>query len=505
LECPKQCCKSQFDRAKHGQVNQTNSMAHSTTQIIAQHTEFIKGNNIDPDSPSYLWCLPLENNAKHFQTNMIWAYNANANNNQSEEFMPIKKLKDSLILLINQLPVIAGTIGAEDSSGNLQLNVNNQGVLWAEASMSAPLEDFLPNRFSRYKPENSYALDYTALNSLELQQRPISYKPSEPILSLQLTRFSCHSLVIAVSGQHALFDGSAMGQFMIYWAQLAMTGQLTGQINWADRSFLMKLPEELKLAQEPKKPRFINYIKREELPAWNPPSTKGNPTSRIIHFPAGEIENLKKAACSAPCSHEKKENPVYLSSYDVLYAHFIHSIYSVQAKLAPGTYSDPSKSIIIAQAFNGRKAFGFNSEKNYFGQLAFWLGGEIRLSALINLQELAAFIHFMHSTQNRAELAEFNRWIIPKGKLGYSENHLLSDFMGRDFHISSWAKGRYYSADFGWGQPDFCGPTSHLIPKVILVLDSANNRANEPAAYDIVLRLDEAEYEELMKIIHKYK
>lgn len=43
--------------------------------IKIEYSEYIKGDNIPPSTPSSLWLLPIENNTKLFSTNIIWVYN----------------------------------------------------------------------------------------------------------------------------------------------------------------------------------------------------------------------------------------------------------------------------------------------------------------------------------------------------------------------------------------------------------------------------------------------
>lgn len=481
---------------------------NNTIDIKIESSEYIKGNNIPSSTPSSLWLLPIESNVKLVNTNMTWTYNTKTfkENNKLEEFISLKKLKEALILLINEICILGGTIGLEDDKGNVKINLNNQGILWIEAKANKELDSVIPNRYVRYNSSNNYSLDCFTLNSYKFNSREVIYKTGEPIISIQITQFTCNSILISLSGQHCLFDGSTMGQFMNYWGELVKTGKINAKFNWKDRSFLMNLPEDLYKISEKKikKPRFINYYKKNEYPQWSwkpDQSTDKKFINRIIYFTQEEIENLKKLATIS-----QENNKEFLSSYDVLYAHFIHCIYLVQSKLNPNKYNNKIKGINIAQNYSGRNKFGFNFNNNHFGAFAFWLNGEVSYEIINNFSKLAYFIHNMHSSQTKENLIEYNSWLIPLGSIGYYENHVINDIVDKDFHISSWAKGNYYSAEFIEGiQPDYAGPSNLYLPKIMLLLDAANNKETNKKEYEVMLGLYENEYEELMKIIHKYK
>lgn len=470
--------------------------------IKIEYSEYIKGDNIPPSTPSSLWLLPIENNTKLFSTNIIWVYNVKniKKNDKLEDFISVKKIKEALILLINEISIISGTIGYEDDKGNIKINLNNQGILFLEAKSDKELDDIIPNRYTRYNKD--YDLDYFNSNSLKFNSKEVKYKVGEPIISIQITKFICNSIIISLSGQHCLFDADTMGQFMKCWTEIVKTGSIKNKINWNNRNFLMKLPDDLyKFSKKDiKKPFSINYYKKNVFPQQSStPLINKKIINRIIHFTQQEIENLKKEAIKF------NENKKFLSSYDVIYAYFIHCIYLIQMKLNPNKY-DKDELINISQAYNGRNKFGFNFNNNYFGSFAFWLNDKISHEKINNFSELAYFIHDMHFLQTKENLYNCNLWLIPSGNIGYYENYLINDMVDKDFHISSWAKGNHYSVEFIEGiQPDYVGPSNPCPIKIMILLDCANNKENNKTEYDMMLGLYEDEYEELMKIIHKYR
>lgn len=402
--------------------------------IKIEYSEYIKGDNIPPSTPSSLWLLPIENNTKLFSTNIIWVYNVKniKKNDKLEDFISVKKIKEALILLINEISIISGTIGYEDDKGNIKINLNNQGILFLEAKSDKELDDIIPNRYTRYNKD--YDLDYFNSNSLKFNSKEVKYKVGEPIISIQITKFICNSIIISLSGQHCLFDADTMGQFMKCWTEIVKTGSIKNKINWNNRNFLMKLPDDLyKFSKKDiKKPFSINYYKKNVFPQQSStPLINKKIINRIIHFTQQEIENLKKEAIKF------NENKKFLSSYDVIYAYFIHD---------------------------------------------------------------------MHFLQTKENLYNCNLWLIPSGNIGYYENYLINDMVDKDFHISSWAKGNHYSVEFIEGiQPDYVGPSNPCPIKIMILLDCANNKENNKTEYDMMLGLYEDEYEELMKIIHKYR
>jgi hypothetical protein len=489
-------------------------------QITKEFSQFIKGDKLPLSTPALIQCSPVETIVKSMTTNILWAYN---NLNLNEQFMPVDTLKLALTKLINEIPILAGQISEEDEAGNVHIAVNNTGVVWTEAHVEATLDSIIPHRFARY-PELSatellHSVDYSALNSLSLTS-PLSYGLNQPMLSLQLTRFHCDSLVIALSSQHVLFDGSSAGQLIAAWAEITTKGYLANKIAWEDRSFL-DFSEENKAEIPP--PQFINYSKQElqqdeRNGAQQPPRAQQQKrgfrseiqrnfeepvVAKLLHFTAEEVASIK-----AEASRELGEEQ-WISSFDALYAHMIISLHHCQADEAHSMHGAQELNYNITLPYNGRRLLGFNDSHNFFGSLAFFLRASVPSSLFSrqHLSLLAQLIHCIHNTQSALSLGRFCDFLRPKKGQKYSEISQIGDVLGRDYYCTAWNKAKLYgNSDFGWGKADYCGPTKYLLRKMMIFMDSAveneENWANQ-GGVDVLLGLEERKWTKLAQILRK--
>ncbi|XP_057955301.1 agmatine hydroxycinnamoyltransferase 1-like [Malania oleifera] len=99
----------------------------------------------------------------------------------------------------------AGRLGKNDQ-GNLVILLNDEGVRFIEASVDDSLNQVMPLR-----PSASLLSLHPNLKGGE--------NVIEELVQVQLTRFSCGSLVVGFTAHHLVADGHATSNFLVAWGQ----------------------------------------------------------------------------------------------------------------------------------------------------------------------------------------------------------------------------------------------------------------------------------------------
>lgn len=137
---------------------------------------------------------------------MIWIYQNTAAKSQ-DEFMPSMELQSTLSETLNHFPILAGRI-TEDSHGNATVHLTNEGVLFTEAQCpEQPLGFFLS------RSEDDEEFDYANINASDLDV-PVAKDWTGPMVSIQITRLQCNSVILAVSTFHCLMDAQSVADFI---------------------------------------------------------------------------------------------------------------------------------------------------------------------------------------------------------------------------------------------------------------------------------------------------
>ncbi|OMO60848.1 Transferase [Corchorus capsularis] len=105
----------------------------------------------------------------------------------------------------------AGRFRINEGSGKLEIDCNNQGVVFVSAVADSKLEEL--GRLHEYK---------TCYENLVPVLFPEASDVSEnPIAVIQITRFACGGIAIGFGGSHALFDGIGAFNFLSSWAHIS--------------------------------------------------------------------------------------------------------------------------------------------------------------------------------------------------------------------------------------------------------------------------------------------
>ncbi|KAL6900693.1 hypothetical protein ACP4OV_005369 [Aristida adscensionis] len=132
---------------------------------------------------------------------------------------PAKNIKRALAEALVHYYPIAGRLAssaAGDGNGDLSIACTNEGVQFVAASASCTLADagLVDSPFTAALATD-LAVDPSPASGGGCRRR------ADPLLSMQVTEFSCGGFVVGTTSDHAVADGEGMAQFMTAVGELA--------------------------------------------------------------------------------------------------------------------------------------------------------------------------------------------------------------------------------------------------------------------------------------------
>ncbi|KAF5751585.1 agmatine coumaroyltransferase-2-like [Tripterygium wilfordii] len=212
-------------------------------------------------------------------------------------------------------------------------------------------------------------------------------KGVEELMQVQLTRFSCGSLVVGFSSHHQVADGYSTSRFLVAWGR-ACRGLDIGAPPIYDRSFFTPrnppiIEFEHKGAEYTIKKDDINYDHHKN-------DTLGAEEVVVVqkfHFTLNFLNKLRSKASSSIESTNENPNKPY-SKFVSLLAHLWRAI-----TRARGLTGVQKTSVRIA--VNGRRRLKPRVPDEYFGNVVLWAFPTARAKDLLNqpLQYATKIIH----------------------------------------------------------------------------------------------------------------
>ncbi|XP_077242926.1 tryptamine hydroxycinnamoyltransferase 1-like [Tasmannia lanceolata] len=244
-------------------------------------------------------------------------------------------LKEGLIKTLAHFPTLVGRFGETDDNGLpciLFGRGKSRGALFVEAKVDENLENYLP-----LEP------------SLDMKSFYPPTEEAKTLIQVQLNRFACGGLVIAITAHHWVADGQSMGNFFTAWGR-CVRGLDVAPLPVYDQSMLA--------------PR---HPPRCEFEFWG---VEFAPLSLISHSydeaPLEfnpDIRNILVHYSKEFISTKLKGQLLHkYSTFELLLAHLWRKI-----TVARGL--DPMELTQIRVAVNGRQRLSPPAPKEYFGNL----------------------------------------------------------------------------------------------------------------------------------------
>ncbi|GAA0156612.1 acetyltransferase [Lithospermum erythrorhizon] len=320
----------------------------------------------------------------------------------------------------------AGRFG-KDKDGEKIILLNDEGVKFIEASVDAPLDE--TTTLEPFSP------------TLEMLH-PSTKDDVDELAQVQLTRFSCGSLLVGWVSHHLVADAQSGSSFLAAWGQSARGVEIS-QIPLIDRNNLFAPREVPQFDQF--EHRGVEYMDKS---LKHDPSTYSALADQIlvhkVRYPKEFIAKLKSNASS----QLGDENRPY-STFESLVSHVWRTITKARGL-------DEDVTTYVKISVNGRMRIKPNIP-NYFGNLVLWALPTSTVKDLINepISYAAKLIHDSLAKMNDEYFASFIDFANYKVK----EEELIPtvDIKKRVYTpnviVDSWLKFPFYDLDFGTGFP----------------------------------------------------
>ncbi|RZC93701.1 hypothetical protein C5167_016331 [Papaver somniferum] len=355
-------------------------------------------------------------------------------------------------LILSEYREWAGRLG-EDEDGQFVIQLNDEGMRFVEASADCTLDQAIP---------------FTVSTLLELSS---SFKGVKELALVQLTRFTCGSLVLSFSSNHIVADGVFVSQFMIAWAQACRGMEIHPRPVHERNIFVPRNPCDIKVDHT-----SVEIARRKiNEDSTMLPYSKDDLVHQILHFAPEFIAKIKNKASSSSLSCEDV-NGGYSSRYstfECLVAHLWRVITRVRGL-------GESDTTYVRISVNGRRRLRPRVPNEYFGNLVLSAFPETQGKNLFDesLSHTAAVIHDAVAKVNDEY---FKSFVDFANKNQHDENLMpkkVADmkvpFMWPNLEVQSWLGFPFNDVDFGVGKPSIFMPSFdpfegeiYLVPSVV--------------------------------------
>ncbi|OIT39750.1 PREDICTED: agmatine hydroxycinnamoyltransferase 1-like [Nicotiana attenuata] len=316
----------------------------------------------------------------------------------------------------------AGRIG-RDENGNRVVFLNDEGVRFIEASVNATLDEVLP-----LKPSPSL-----------LKLHP-GMKDVVELIQVQVTRFTCGSVMVGFTGHHMIADGHAASNFFVAWGQACRGVEIT------------PLPLHDRAIFHPRNPPLIefNHVgaefmskslnKKEFIKLEN---TEKNIIVHKVHF---TLEFLGKLKANASFMNGKTKT---YSTFESLVAHLWRVITKAREL-------DGSQNTQIRISVDGRRRVVPRVADEFFGNIVLWAFPTSKVRDLVN-EPLHYATKIIHDAITKVDDKYFKSFIdfanhkVTEDLIPTAD--MKKDTLCPNLEVDSWLRFPFYDLDFGTGCP----------------------------------------------------
>lgn len=330
--------------------------------------------------------------------------------------------------------------------GRLQLHCNAQGATLFEAKSDAKLQDLGDFESTHQIVQHlSPKFDYDSSKIEEI-----------PLISAQLTRFSCGGLTLGIAICRVITDGAAVSGFMNSWAKLARGINLgVSDMPFLDRTLL----DSMKLNGT--EPRF-DHVEFQPHPVWERKSEgkseMGMAKAVILKLTRDQVQKLKLKV------RDFETGQRGFTSFEAIAGHLWRCVSKVRFD-----FSNGDQKTRLATLVNCRNRLNPPLRSDFFGNATF-----------PTVTQTCCFDDIVHKPLGfvvkkvREAIKKMNDEYV-RSALDYIGNQVDLGVLRDTFHVSTvtpegkfkgnpnfflvgWTNFLFYDTDFGWGKPVFMGP-----------------------------------------------
>ncbi|OUZ99501.1 Transferase [Macleaya cordata] len=340
----------------------------------------------------------------------------------------------------------AGRLGKNDK-GDPVILLNDEGVKFVEASAEYTLDQAMP-----FKPS-------TALLSLHP-----SLEGVEELAQVQLTRFTCGSLVVGFTSHHLVADGNATSNFLVAWGQACRGLDIKPSPSPLNNRSIFTPRDPPLFEFEHNGVEFITKKLMNIKSTYPGDELTDNIIVHKVHFTKEFLTKLKTKASSA-CRDEKP-----YSTFESLVAHLWRAI-----TRARGLQGFETTQVRIS--VNGRGRLNPRVPNEYFGNLVLWAFPTARVKDLLN-EPLPFAAMIIHDAIAKVNDNYFKSFIdFASYKVQEDEDLIPTADMNRsvlhpNLEVDSWLRFPFYDLDFGGGSPYIFMPSYFPTEGMMFLLPS---------------------------------
>ncbi|KAJ4979291.1 hypothetical protein NE237_010071 [Protea cynaroides] len=338
----------------------------------------------------------------------------------------------------------AGRLGT-DEKGHPIILLNDNGIKFVETSVDCTLDQAMPFNF---KP--SPAL---------LNFHP-SLKGVEELVQIQLTRFTCGSLVIGFTANHLVADGHSTSNFLVAWSQVCRGIDMNPR-PLHNRAIFS--PRELPIVEfEHEGLEFTSKKINKVFPLFEPSQV----LDIVVHRAHFNLEFLAILRTRASLSHGS--NKLY-STFESLTAHLWRTVTRARGL-------DGFEKTQVRISVNGRARLSPWVPNEYFGNLVLWAFPSAKVEDLLHepLPFAAKLIHDAIAKVNDKYFKSFIDFasykVDEEGLVPTADTNKLALYP--NLEVDSWLRFPFYDLDLGGGSPYIFMPSYFPTEGMMFLLPS---------------------------------
>ncbi|KAH6774726.1 hypothetical protein C2S51_013130 [Perilla frutescens var. frutescens] len=331
---------------------------------------------------------------------------------------------------------------SKDGNGNPVILLNDDGVRFVEASVDRNLDQSVT-----FAPSTSLLSMHPSLEGVV------------ELVQVQITRFSCGSMVVGFTAHHLVADGNATSNFLVAWG-LASRGLEISPLPFSDRTiFSPRNPPQFDFQH-----RGVEYITRNFKKVY--PLIDNNVEDIVahkVHFTTEFLSKLKARASSMNGSMKP------FSTFESLLAHLWRAITKARGLKGAETTQ-------LRISVDGRARLNPRVPNEYFGNLVLWAFARAKVEDLLHepLPYAAKILHEAVVNVNDNYFKSFIDFANHKVK----EEDLVPNadtkesILWPNLEVHSWLRFPFYNLDFGSGSPYIFLPSFSPTEGMIFLLPS---------------------------------
>ncbi|KAK9168481.1 hypothetical protein Syun_000621 [Stephania yunnanensis] len=352
---------------------------------------------------------------------------------------------------------LGGRLGTEDVKGERVILLNDEGLMFVEAYADCTLDEsqLLIN------PSEEHLLSF----------HPCMDSPTA-LAQVQLTRFTCGSLVVGFSMNHMVCDGFSASQFLVAWG-LACRGTMSIPTSpLRDRTiFAPRNPPRFEFEHN-----GIEFRNKNEDCKFTE-ATEEMIIMQKLHFTLEMLDEIKSKASLYLVDHDAaNNNNSPKSSYSMFESLMAYVWRSVARACSSGDDGSRYKRTCMRIAVNGRRRMRPAVPDEYFGNVVLWAYPRAGMKEIVS-KPIGYAAKIIHETIAKMNDEYFKSFIdfascrVDEGDLVPKMNFTDSDTC-LNLNIDSWLKFPFSDMDFGEGKPVMFMPSCRIWGGQIYVVPS---------------------------------